>query len=155
MFTARRPFVAFRRARKYLKVRKLLLRDFSNLRFFCVMIGLQIDSMPINIEPGLFEWLGWYPEIMPDWLTHKEIQEAGFRINPDYKCIISIEELLASRESCEEYYIRSFYLTQSVIKETADKGKNSSVLLFFHCSLNYLFDFHPTIVAIFTSYDHL
>jgi ubiquitin-associated and SH3 domain-containing protein len=93
-----------------------------------IVIGLQIDSMPINIEPGLFEWLGWYPENMPDWLTDKEIQEAGFRINTNYKRIVSTEELQAGRESCEEYYLRSFYLTQSVIKETADKGELFFVL---------------------------
>lgn len=93
--------------------------------------------MPINIEPGLFEWLGWYPENLPDWLTNKEIQEAGFRINPDYKRIVSMEELQGSRESCEEYYLRSFYLTQSVIKETADKGKKSLPIL-FEFKINHL-----------------
>jgi hypothetical protein len=75
------------------------------------------------VEPGLFEWLGWYPESLPDWLTYEELQEAGFRINPNYKKIVTKEELQDNRESCEEFYLRSFYLTQNVIKETAEKGE--------------------------------
>jgi len=83
-----------------------------------------MDNMLINVEPGLFEWLGWYSESLPDWLTLEELQEAGFQINPNYKKIVYMEELLDKRESCEQYYLRSFYLTQNIIKETAEKGKN-------------------------------
>ncbi|XP_059474408.1 ecdysteroid-phosphate phosphatase [Neocloeon triangulifer] len=97
-----------------------------------ILDGLGKTSLKINVEPGLFEWLGWYPETMPEWLTYKELTEAGFRINPNYKPIVSFEELSENRESCEQFYIRSFYLTQNVIKNTADMGGN--VLLVGHAA---------------------
>lgn len=92
--------------------------------YFAYIPGLgQADSQPIAIEPGLFEWLAWYPDSLPDWMSTKELQETGYNIKPEYKPFVRAEELLDRRESTEQFYMRSFYLAQSVIKSTADRGE--------------------------------
>jgi ubiquitin-associated SH3 domain-containing protein len=83
----------------------------------------QVESQPIAIEPGLFEWLAWYPDSLPDWMSLQELQEAGYNVKPEYKPFVRAEELHDRRESTEQFYMRSFYLAQSVIKSTADKGE--------------------------------
>jgi ubiquitin-associated SH3 domain-containing protein len=83
----------------------------------------QVENQPIAIEPGLFEWLAGYPDSLPDWMSIKELQEAGYNIKPDYKPFIREEELHDRQESAEQFYMRSFYLAQSVIRSTADRGE--------------------------------
>ncbi|XP_065332675.1 ecdysteroid-phosphate phosphatase isoform X2 [Cloeon dipterum] len=97
-----------------------------------ILKGLGNTSLKINIEPALFEWLGWYSESTPIWLTSEELLKAGFRINLDYKPMVCGEELLSKGESCEQYYIRSYFFTEKVIKDTSEKGGN--VLLVGHAA---------------------
>ncbi|XP_049811513.1 protein UBASH3A homolog isoform X1 [Schistocerca nitens] len=98
-----------------------------------VLRGLgQEDKLPIAIEPGLFEWLAWYPDSLPDWMTIEELQAAGFNICTNYKPLIRVEELHDRQESVEQFYMRSFYVAQSIVKSTADVGGN--VLLVGHAA---------------------
>ncbi|XP_049959928.1 protein UBASH3A homolog isoform X1 [Schistocerca serialis cubense] len=98
-----------------------------------VLRGLgQEDKLPIAIEPGLFEWLAWYPDSLPDWMTIEELQAAGFNICANYKPLIRVEELHDRQESVEQFYMRSFYVAQSIVKSTADVGGN--VLLVGHAA---------------------
>ncbi|KAJ9582091.1 hypothetical protein L9F63_003547, partial [Diploptera punctata] len=98
-----------------------------------VLQGLgEVESQPIAIEPGLFEWLAWYPDSLPDWMSVEELEEAGYNVKQDYKSFVRTEELHDIRESTEQFYMRSFYLAQSVIKSTADRGGN--ILLVGHAA---------------------
>lgn len=92
----------------------------------------QVENQPIAIEQGLFEWLAGYPDSLPDWMSIKELQEAGYNIKPDYKPFVREEELHDRQESAEQFYMRSFYLAQSVIRSTADRGGN--ILLVGHAA---------------------
>jgi len=83
----------------------------------------QAENQPIAIEPGLFEWLAGYPDSLPDWMSIKELQEAGYNIKPNYKPFVREEELHDRQESAEQFYMRSFYLAQSVIRSTTDRGE--------------------------------
>lgn len=83
-------------------------------------MGLQ--SLAIHIEPGLFEWLAWYQDSMPVWMTIQDLIDWGFNIDANYKPLISIDELNDCHESSEQYYMRSYYISQSVLKGTADQG---------------------------------
>ncbi|KAF4521815.1 hypothetical protein B566_EDAN012472 [Ephemera danica] len=97
-----------------------------------VLKGLGLDSVAIRLEPGLFEWLGWYPDSLPDFLDQQELREAGFHIHRSYQPFVKLEELQVRRESCEQFYMRSFYLAQSVLKSTEDIGGN--ILLVGHAA---------------------
>lgn len=62
-----------------------------------ILEGLGSLELPIHVEPGLFEWLAWYQDAMPDWMTEKELAEAGYNVQLSYKPYISAEELRDSQ----------------------------------------------------------
>lgn len=95
--------------------------------------GLGIASeTPINIEPGLFEWLVWYPDSLPEWLDTEELINAGFNIQKDYKPFIAVSELEETRENCEQFYLRSSFVTKNAVQATTHKGGN--ILLVGHAA---------------------
>lgn len=63
----------------------------------------------VNVEPGLYEYLGSHKDNLPIWMTTKEIFKANFEIDRDYKPIVSVEEIkhMAELETAKSYYERS------------------------------------------------
>lgn len=90
------------------------------------------DKLKINIEPGLFEWLAWYQDGMPSWMTASELICAGYNVDPTYKPYISSEELQDTQESCPQFFIRNFFVTQCALQATEEAGGN--VLLVGHAA---------------------
>ena len=90
------------------------------------------DKLKINIEPGLFEWLAWYQDEMPRWMTAEELLAAGYNVEPTYKPYISSEELHDTQESCQQFFIRNFFITQCALQATEEAGGN--VLLVGHAA---------------------
>lgn len=81
-------------------------------------LGRQKET-PINIEPGLFEWLVWYPEALPDWLTNEEFIAAGYNVQKDYIPLVGIPQLKEPpRETCEQFYLRSSFVVKSALAST-------------------------------------
>ncbi|KAL1501869.1 hypothetical protein ABEB36_007112 [Hypothenemus hampei] len=80
-----------------------------------VLRGINLrDVLSIKVEPGLFEWMAWYPlEHMPDWMSITELTNAGFNIDENYEPLISEKELKENRENCEQFYLRSAFITRS------------------------------------------
>jgi len=98
-----------------------------------ILSGLGVaDRLKINIEPGLFEWLAWYQDEMPSWMSSEELIAAGYNIEPSYKPYISSEELQDSQESCQQFFIRNFFITQCALQATEEAGGN--VLLVGHAA---------------------
>lgn len=86
----------------------------------------------INVEPGLFEWLAWYHDGMPKWMTLQEMKSFGFNICMDYKPVITVEELQGKLEPSEQYYMRSLCTTETILKKSAPTGK--TILLVGHAA---------------------
>lgn len=86
------------------------------------------DTVKINLEPGLFEWLAWYQDGMPDWMSEEELARAGYNIQLAYKPYISAEELQEATESCQQFYIRNFFVTQCALQATEEMGGNVLVV---------------------------
>ncbi|XP_076367103.1 ecdysteroid-phosphate phosphatase-like isoform X2 [Tachypleus tridentatus] len=89
-----------------------------------ILRALGQDDIPIRIEPGLFEWLAWYQDSMPAWMTPQELFEYGFNIDLHYNPLITTAELWEKKESSEQYYIRSFYITQTLLKRGSRNNGN-------------------------------
>ncbi|XP_037910869.1 protein UBASH3A homolog isoform X2 [Hermetia illucens] len=82
--------------------------------------GLQLkDRLPINIEPALFEWMTWYQDGTPDWVTKEELAEANYNINHNYNPIMDKDSLdLCIKETCEEFYIRNYEAFEKILRST-------------------------------------
>ncbi|KAF5304891.1 hypothetical protein FQR65_LT00775 [Abscondita terminalis] len=91
------------------------------------------NTLQIKLEPGLFEWLVWYPEALPNWLTSEELVAAGYNIDIGYKPIITQNDLMETHETCEEFYMRSSFVTKKILS-AATCG---NILIVAHaCSLD-------------------
>ncbi|CAL1283704.1 unnamed protein product [Larinioides sclopetarius] len=73
--------------------------------------------LPINIEPGLFEWLSWYRDGMPKWMSVEELKNYGFNVSMDYEPILAPLDLMNIKESSEEYYNRNFLVTTKLLEK--------------------------------------
>ncbi|XP_050431445.1 protein UBASH3A homolog [Adelges cooleyi] len=105
-----------------------------------ILAGLDIEKhVMICVEPGLFEWLGWYNRSgLPDWMTNEELIAAGYNINSKYSPLVPLPLLLENvSETVEQYYMRCDEVVQAFIKSTENKG--GDMLLVAHaCSLDSL-----------------
>uniref|UniRef100_A0A1A9ZK48 Protein UBASH3A homolog n=1 Tax=Glossina pallidipes TaxID=7398 RepID=A0A1A9ZK48_GLOPL len=78
-----------------------------------------IGKTHIKLEPGLFEWMAWYPEGVPDWLTKDELTEANFTIDHDYQPFMTISTLNeAIKETTEDFYTRNYQVLRKIIENT-------------------------------------
>ena len=112
---------------------------FSSPSFRCVqtchhiLVGLGAHrDVQISLEPGLFEWLAWHQNSIPDSMTPEELREAGYNVDPKYKPYISADELRDTEETCEEYYTRNYFVSQCVLQ--AKEGSGGNVLFVGHAA---------------------
>ncbi|XP_043490897.1 protein UBASH3A homolog isoform X1 [Polistes fuscatus] len=92
-----------------------------------ILKGLELD-IPIKIEPGLTEWLAWYPAGVPTWMTPTELINAGYNVDTNYNHIIEVKDLTI-KETSTQYYERSYKLIKHIIENT--KG---NILIVGHAS---------------------
>ncbi|XP_066907263.1 ecdysteroid-phosphate phosphatase isoform X2 [Halyomorpha halys] len=96
-----------------------------------VLCGLEVQtSVKMNIEPGLFEWLSWYPSGVPDWMTDSELIASGFNIEANYEPIIKKDELENTKESIEDFYTRGYRVISQILTKIEETGGN--ILLVGH-----------------------
>ncbi|XP_003381694.1 putative ubiquitin associated and SH3 domain-containing protein A [Trichinella spiralis] len=71
----------------------------------------------ICIEPGLFEYMGWYKEENLNFLSTLEMAVQGYEVDPDYFPVISCEDLKTKykNETIEEYYKRTGDVISSIL----------------------------------------
>lgn len=88
-------------------------------------------SLSIHIEPGLFEWLSWYPATKrPIFMKVADLLSSGYPVDVQYKPFMTSEDLFdKENESLTEYYERSFALSKKILSETT-----GNVLLVGHAS---------------------
>lgn len=82
-----------------------------------VLAAMNLDNeLPINVEYGLFEWVGWYELGLPVWLSEKELGVI-FNINESYQPIMSRYQLLGiPKESLEDFYSRNSSTMSEILK---------------------------------------
>ncbi|XP_011290254.1 ecdysteroid-phosphate phosphatase isoform X3 [Musca domestica] len=82
--------------------------------------GLKLTGKhKIKLEPGLFEWMAWYPDGVPDWLTKEELQAAKYNIDTEYQPFVAINNLNESiKETTEGFYTRNYDVLRKIIDST-------------------------------------
>ncbi|XP_058449461.1 ecdysteroid-phosphate phosphatase-like [Malaya genurostris] len=92
-------------------------------------LGIQ-ETIPIRVEPGLFEWLMWYKEGLPEWLSNEELVSSGYNIAMDYKPLSTAEDLnRILEESLSDHYKRNSELADQLYKTTS-----GNILIVGHAS---------------------
>ncbi|XP_033345425.1 protein UBASH3A homolog [Bombus vosnesenskii] len=81
-----------------------------------ILKGLDLN-IPMKIEPGLIEWLAWYPNGVPVWMTSEELIKAGFNVDKSYNPIVKAKDL-PLKENAAQYYERSYELIKQIIENT-------------------------------------
>ncbi|KRZ26627.1 Protein UBASH3A -like protein [Trichinella pseudospiralis] len=73
----------------------------------------------ICIEPGLFEYMGWYKEENLNFLSNLEMVVQGYEVDPDYFPVISCADLKTKykNETIEEYYKRTGDVIGSILSK--------------------------------------
>ncbi|XP_074640744.1 ecdysteroid-phosphate phosphatase-like isoform X2 [Tubulanus polymorphus] len=93
--------------------------------------GYGATDLPLRVEPGLFEWLGWYKPTIPEFLTLDELMDNGFKVNRSYEPVWD-DSQFDIYENIEMYYNRC-HLTTELILEKYHKN-SGNVLLVGHAA---------------------
>ncbi|ESO06362.1 hypothetical protein HELRODRAFT_186383 [Helobdella robusta] len=96
-----------------------------------ILEGMKLDK-EINIEPGLFEWLSWYQESLPDFMSLAELRDAGYPVNQSYKPVWSVSKF-NTNETVEHFYERCCLVTKEILKKHEHQGGS---LLFVSHGIN-------------------
>lgn len=65
------------------------------------------SRLKIRVEPGLFDWGGFYVGGAPVWMTNDELVDAGFPIDTKYQPLVTRSTALHTRnEMKHEFYRR-------------------------------------------------
>jgi len=98
--------------------------------------GLGIKS-ELHIEPGLFEWLGWYRDGLPRFMTVAEMKENGYNVCttdvpvwPESK--FSNIDGTVVQETTEQYYDRCHHVTKEILQKHAKSG--GTILMVGHAA---------------------
>lgn len=80
-------------------------------------MGLE-NQLPLNIEYGMFEWLGWYEMGLPTWLSENELGVI-YNINENYQPVMGREYLEGIlKESLEEFYERNSRAMRELLQKS-------------------------------------
>ena len=77
-------------------------------------------GLSIRVEPGLFEWLSWYPPgKRPVFMKPADLVSHGYPVDMFHQPLMAAEDLFGKdNESLTEYYDRSFALSKKILSET-------------------------------------
>lgn len=77
------------------------------------------------IEPGIFEWLAWYQDGLPNWFSAEELS-SKYNINVSYKPVFNRNDLEAHiQENLDDFYNRNSHSIRQVLEKL---GKHLCVL---------------------------
>jgi hypothetical protein len=73
-------------------------------------------GLSLKIEPVLFEWTGWYPDKLPQFMAPSELADSGFDIDTSYEPFQKVSDLECD-EPVNVYYERTHKFVQHLIEK--------------------------------------
>jgi broad specificity phosphatase PhoE len=77
------------------------------------------ETIPVRIEPGLFECPHMNRKLVDSFMTNKELMSNGYHIKSDYQPIL---ETIHAPESLPEYFERSAHVMRGIIDRYGAHG---------------------------------
>uniref|UniRef100_A0A336MHS4 CSON000130 protein n=1 Tax=Culicoides sonorensis TaxID=179676 RepID=A0A336MHS4_CULSO len=95
-------------------------------------LGLK-ETLPLRIEPGLYEWTGFVESHFPQLYTPQELSTFGFNIDLSYQPQLSNQGLRdCLSETVPDLYRRNHTAMLHVLNETHAKNPSGNVLIVVH-----------------------
>ncbi|KAL4223676.1 Ubiquitin-associated and SH3 domain-containing protein B [Mactra antiquata] len=88
-----------------------------------ILEELGLRDLKLHVEPGLFEWLGWYQYGCPVWFTPNELKMHGFNVDITYKPVVPIDKFDMD-EDIHGYYRRSGDVAKKIVQKHQAEGGN-------------------------------
>lgn len=85
-----------------------------------LLIGLNVN-LEINVEYGLFEWVGWYQNGIPKFMSLQELHAAGHAVNLNHNPIWPLAKYNI-QETAEQFYDRCYQVTKEILKRHESEG---------------------------------
>ena len=85
-------------------------------------LGLQ---RKLHVEPGLFEWLGWYKTGLPVFMNNEELVSAGFNIDATYEPVWPVSRYNLD-EDIDGYYDRCHETTRAILQRHEHEGETET-----------------------------
>lgn len=80
-----------------------------------------LDKVKIRIDPGLFEWCGWYKKDLPVFCTYEQLTNFGYRIDQEYVPTMSVDQLMQCKtEIHAEFYKRNHAVSIEATKNNSE-----------------------------------
>jgi len=83
-------------------------------------VGLNVN-LEINVEYGLFEWVGWYQNGIPKFMSLQELHAAGHAVNLNHNPIWPLAKYNI-QETAEQFYDRCYQVTKEILKRHESEG---------------------------------
>ena len=90
-----------------------------------ILEGMNLkETVPIKIETGLFEILSWqfYLPAKYPFMNFSDLKENGYNVDLEYNSIIP-RDILNRNETLQDYYIRSYFMTKTIVDRHANSGR--------------------------------
>jgi hypothetical protein len=84
------------------------------------ILGMGVD-VPINLEPGLIEWPGWFKQY--PFKPVDELRQCNYNVNVDYEPVVPLHKLNISEVRMVDEYTRSLLITESILNTHKHDGK--------------------------------
>ncbi|KRZ68675.1 Protein UBASH3A -like protein [Trichinella papuae] len=82
--------------------------------------------LSMQIEPALFEWLGWY-ETMPSWMEFSDLLKSNYKINSTYKPVV---EAIDMKQHLNESVVNCYQRCINAFRQILENDKKEGNILF-------------------------
>jgi len=97
-------------------IRKVYAFILPHTKLVFLHAGMDLEDIPLHVEPGLFEWLKHYKKGIPKFFTPEELQSNGFKIDLTYRPMMDASSYNI-KETLPAYYKRKGEVGKAIVNK--------------------------------------